>query len=68
LPLDDRVDEEHDPRRRISDDLAVNIEIRPEDLMGAPGFAWRGGVVRARAVFRARLPALLDELTDTLAA
>ena len=28
----------------------------------------RGGVVRARAVFGARLPALLDELTDTLVA
>jgi len=28
--------------------------------------AWRGGIVKARALFGARLPALLDELTDTL--
>lgn len=52
----------------IRDHLAVNIEIRPEDLMEAPEFAGRGGVVRARAMFGARLPALLDELTDTLVA
>jgi len=29
--------------------------------------AGRGGIVKARALFVARLPALLDELTDTLA-
>jgi hypothetical protein len=28
----------------------------------------RGGIVKARALFGARLPALLDELTDTLVA
>jgi type I restriction enzyme R subunit len=52
----------------IRDHLGVNIEIRPEDLMDAPEFAGRGGVVRARALFGARLPALLDELTETLVA
>ena len=52
----------------IRDHLAVNIEIRPEDLMEAPEFSGRGGIVRARALFGARLPALLDELTDTLVA
>jgi type I restriction enzyme R subunit len=52
----------------IRDHLAVNIEIRPEDLMDAPEFSARGGIVRARALFGARLPALLDELTDTLVA
>jgi type I restriction enzyme R subunit len=52
----------------IRDHLSVNIEIRPEDLMDAPEFSGRGGIVRARALFGARLPALLDELTDTLVA
>lgn len=52
----------------IRDHLGVNIEIRPEDLMDAPEFSARGGIVRARAMFGARLPALLDELTDTLVA
>ena len=52
----------------IRDHLAVNIEMRPEDMMEAPEFAGRGGIVRARALFGSRLPALLDELTDTLVA
>jgi type I restriction enzyme R subunit len=52
----------------IRDHLAVNIEIRPEDMMDAPEFSARGGIVRARALFGARLPALLDELTDVLVA
>ena len=52
----------------IRDHLAVNVEIRPQDLMDAPDFAARGGIVRARALFGARLPALLDELTDALVA
>jgi|GEM_PF-3666156 len=36
--------------------------------MGAPDISERGGIVRARALLGARLPALLDELTDTLVA
>ncbi len=52
----------------IRDHLSVNIEIRPEDMMDAPEFSGRGGIVKARALFGARLPALLDELTDTLVA
>jgi type I restriction enzyme R subunit len=52
----------------IRDHLSVNIEIRPEDMMDAPEFSGRGGIVRARALFGARLPGLLDELTDTLVA
>ena len=36
--------------------------------MDAPDFAGRGGIVRARALFGARLPALLDELNDVLVA
>jgi type I restriction enzyme, R subunit len=52
----------------IRDHLAVNIEIRPEDMMDAPEFSGRGGIVRARALFGARLPALLDELNEVLVA
>ncbi len=48
----------------IRDHLSVNIEIRPDDLMDAPEFSGRGG----SALFGARLPTLLDELTDTLVA
>jgi len=52
----------------IRDHLSVNIEIRPEDMMDAPEFSSRGGIVKARALFGARLPDLLDELTDVLVA
>lgn len=52
----------------IRDHLAVNIEIRTEDIMDAPEFSSRGGIVRARALFGTRLPALLDELTEALVA
>jgi type I restriction enzyme, R subunit len=52
----------------IRDHLAVNIEFRPEDMMDAPEFSGRGGIVKARALFGARLPALLDELNEVLVA
>jgi len=52
----------------IRDHLAVNIEIRPEDLMEAPDFTTRGGIIQARALFGPRLPQLLDDLTDALVA
>lgn len=52
----------------IRDHLAVNIEIRLEDIMEAPEFAGRGGMIKARGLFGARLPALLDELTEVLVA
>ena len=52
----------------IRDHLAVNIEIRPEDMMDAPEFSARGGIVRARALFGTRLSDLLDELSDVLVA
>ena len=52
----------------IRDHLAVNVEIRPEDMMEAPNFAERGGILRARTLFGPTLPALLDELTDVLVA
>jgi type I restriction enzyme R subunit len=52
----------------IRDHLGVNIEIRAEDIMDAPDFSGRGGIVKARTLFGTRLPALLEELTDTLVA
>jgi type I restriction enzyme R subunit len=52
----------------IRDHIGVNIEIRPEDMMDAPEFSARGGIVKARALFGARLPALLDELNGVLVA
>lgn len=52
----------------IRDHLAVNIEISDMDLMEAPEFAARGGIIHARSLFGARLPELLDELTDALVA
>jgi type I restriction enzyme, R subunit len=61
-------DEQRNLLMAIRDHLGVNVEIRPEDLMGAPEFSGRGGIVRAKALFGARLPGLLDELTDTLVA
>jgi len=37
-------------------------------LSEAPDFAGRGGIIRARALFGARLPTRLEELTDALVA
>ena len=59
-------DEQRNWLMAIRDHLSVNIEIRPEDLMDAREFSGRGVVVRARALFGARLPALLGALTATL--
>ena len=61
-------DEQRNWLTAIRDHLSVNIEIRPEDMMDAPEFSGRGGIVKARVLFGARLPGLLDELTDALVA
>lgn len=52
----------------IRDHLTVNIEIGIGDLMEAPEFSARGGLIQARALFGTRLPVLLDDLTDALVA
>jgi type I restriction enzyme R subunit len=52
----------------IRDHLAVNVETTMDDLMDAPDFGARGGLLRARALFGGRLPKLLEELTDALVA
>lgn len=61
-------DEQRNWLMAIRDHLGVNIEIRPEDMMDAPEFSARGGIVRARALFGAKLPALLEGLSDVLVA
>lgn len=61
-------DEQRSWLMAIRDHLSVNIEIRPEDMMEAPEFSARGGILAARGLFGTRLPALLDELTDVLVA
>lgn len=61
-------DEQRQWLMAIRDHLAVNIEIRAEDLSEAPEFAGRGGIVKARGLFGVRLPALLDEISDALVA
>ena len=52
----------------IRDYLRDNVAIEPEDFTEAPDLAERGGIVRARALFGARLPALLEDLTEALVA
>ena len=52
----------------IRDYLKDNVAIEIEDFMDAPVLAERGGIVRARALFGARLPTLLEELTESLVA
>lgn len=61
-------DEQRNWLMAIRDHLGVNIEIRPEDMMDAPEFSARDGIVKARALFGAKLPALLEELSDVLVA
>lgn len=52
----------------IRDHVAVNLDVRPDDLWRSP-FEERGGAVRAKAVFDgADLGALLADLNDALAA
>ena len=52
----------------IRDFIAVNVDITPEDLMDAPDFAARGGLLRAHALFGDRLRPILDELPQVLTA
>ena len=53
--------------RAIKDYLAANVEIVPADLMRDQPFTDWGGVVAARRLFGAELPAMLDELSEALA-
>ncbi len=52
----------------VRDHLAVNAEVTMQDLQEVAAFGDKGGVVRARALFGARLNDLLDDLSDALVA
>jgi type I restriction enzyme R subunit len=52
----------------IRDHLAVNAELTTGDLQDVATFADKGGILRARALFGARLTETLDELSDALVA
>jgi type I restriction enzyme R subunit len=57
--------------RAMRDHIADNVAIAPQDLMEAREFAMfagQGGLTRARALFGARLEALLEELPQFLVA
>lgn len=51
----------------IRDYLAGSLAVEPEDLMDVP-FIQHGGLARARELFGSELDALLDDLTQVLAA
>lgn len=52
----------------IRDHLAINAEVMPADLQDVPAFGDKGGLVRARALFGARLSDMLDDLSSALVA
>lgn len=52
----------------IRDHLAVNAEVTPGDLQDVTAFADKGGIVRARLLFGARLDEILGDLSDALIA
>lgn len=52
----------------VRDHLAVNAEVGLRDLQDVPAFGDKGGIVRARALFGARLNDMLDDLTGALVA
>jgi type I restriction enzyme R subunit len=52
----------------IRDHLAVNVEINIRDLQDVAAFGDKGGIVRARTLFGARLNNILDDLSDALVA
>ena len=55
--------------RLMRDWVAGNVEVTMQDLREISDFTAKGGAARARQLFGAeRLPALVDELTDTLVA
>jgi len=60
--------EQMDWLKRIRDHVAANAEIALSDLMDSPSFADHGGVVQAKELFGPTLKALLEDLSETLAA
>lgn len=54
--------------RAIAAYIAANAEISSRDFMEAPGFADRGGILRARQVLGSELSEMLAELQEALVA
>jgi type I restriction enzyme, R subunit len=54
--------------RAIASFIAANAEIASRDLMEAPSFADKGGLLRARELFGAKLNPMLEELQLVLVA
>ena len=52
----------------IRDHLAVNAEVTRQDLQEMAAFSGKGGLVKARELFGARLDGLLSDLSDALVA
>ncbi len=52
----------------IRDHLAVNAEVTSRDLQDVAAFGDKGGLVRARTLFGARLDGMLEDLSDALVA
>lgn len=51
----------------IAEHIATSLSIEAQDFMLSP-FSQRGGLGRARKLFGDRLPPLLEELNEVLAA
>ena len=54
--------------KAIKDYLAANVEIAPADLMRDEPFSAWGGIIAARTLFGTELNAILDEMSEVLAA
>jgi type I restriction enzyme, R subunit len=54
--------------RLIRDHIAANAEIDAMDFQNNPALSSRGGIVKARGLFGAELPKILDELSEALVA
>ncbi len=61
-------DEQRGWLEAIRDHLSANIDLSPRDLQELPRFSERGGVLAASAAFGARLPELIEDLSDALVA
>ena len=54
--------------KAVANFIAANAEIEPQDLMTAPVFADKGGLLKARELFGTRLNDVMDELQLALVA
>ncbi|MEQ8393730.1 MAG: type I restriction-modification enzyme R subunit C-terminal domain-containing protein [Gammaproteobacteria bacterium] len=64
----DYTTEQEEWLRAIAEYIAANAEVDAADFQELPPFSDKGGILRARALFGARLPGMLDELQGALVA